>query len=105
MLERARQHSFELLTQLHLQDVMPHMSQYFSSRQIESYTSCLIDQQATLAQVVELVGSSPFGGIILNRTRIEQCGETYEHIRATLMRKLAQLRLKGRPVVHWVKER
>jgi predicted AlkP superfamily phosphohydrolase/phosphomutase len=105
MLERARQHSFELLTQLHLQDVMPHMSQYFSSRQTESYTSCLIDQQATLAQAVELVGSSPFGGIILNRTRIEQCGETYEHIRATLMRKLAQLRLKGRPVIHWAKER
>ncbi|MFL5627265.1 MAG: alkaline phosphatase family protein [Ktedonobacteraceae bacterium] len=105
MLERARYRSFELLTQLHLQDAMPDIPQYFSGRQVENYTSCLIDQQATLAQVVELVGTSPFGGIILNRARIEQNGETYEHIRAGLLQKLTQLRLKGRPVIHWAKER
>ncbi len=105
MLERARHRSFELLTQLHLQEVVPHIPQFFPGRQVGDYTAYLIDQEASLAQVVELAGASPFGGIVLNRGRIEQCGEKYQDVRSALVEKLIQLRLKGRPALNWTKER
>ncbi len=105
MLERARHRSFELLTQLHLQEVMPHMPHYFPGHQAGSYSFYLIDQEASPAQVVALAGASPFGGIVLNRPAIERRGENYQQMRSTLLGKLSQLRLKGRPAVHWAKER
>jgi predicted AlkP superfamily phosphohydrolase/phosphomutase len=107
MLERARHRSFELLTQLHLQEVMPHIPHiplYFSG-QPGSLSSYFIDQQASLAKVVELAGASPFGGIAFNRDRIEQHGEKYQQVRSALMEKLTRLRLNGRPAINWAKER
>jgi predicted AlkP superfamily phosphohydrolase/phosphomutase len=108
LVERAKHRSLELLTHLRLQDVMPHLPQYFPPRQAPGcigHTACLIDQQETMAQVAKLAGTSPFGGILLNRACIERRGHVYEHVRKTLLQRLVQLRLKGRPVVNWAESR
>jgi len=106
MVERAKHRSLELLTQLRLQDVMPHLPQYFPDRLgYIGHAACLIDQQETMAQVAELASTSPYGGILLNRACIERHGHVYEHVRKTLLQRLLQLRLKGRPVVNWAQSR
>jgi predicted AlkP superfamily phosphohydrolase/phosphomutase len=107
--ERAKHRSLDLLTHLRLQDtaipLMPHIPHYLAGRLLPNYLSRLIDQQATVAQVVELARNSPFGGIRLNRTAIERNGDEYEQVRTSLLQNLSQVRLKGRPVVHWAKPR
>ena len=75
---------------------------FLASRQEGHYSTHLIDQAGTIAQVVPLADGSPFGGIVLNRDCIEREGKTYEAVCASIVQRLRQLRVKGRPVVHWI---
>ena len=69
------------------------------------YSTHLIDQAQTVAQVVALVDNSPYGGLVLNREGIEREGNTCKGVSAMLVQRLRQLRVRGRPVVHWVELR
>lgn len=103
--ERAKNGSIELLAQLHLHNMMPSIARHLPRRKALRYSTHIIDEGNTSAQVAELAGVSPYGGIRLNRERIEQDGRAYEWVRGDLLHKLTRLRLKGRQVVHWAKAR
>jgi predicted AlkP superfamily phosphohydrolase/phosphomutase len=65
-----------------------------------------IDQLQTVAQMVELAGSSSsYGGIRINRELLECQGRDYELVCETIVTGLEQLCLKDSPVVNWVKRR
>ncbi len=103
--ERAKRRSIQLLTPLHLYGAMLHMPRYLPGRQVVDHTAHPIDSQATVAQVVELAGTSPFGGIRLNCACIGSKSLDYSQLRKELLQALMQLRLKGSPVVNWAKAR
>ena len=73
-----------------------------SSGQRGHYSTHLIVQEETAAQVVPLADGGPFGGIVLNKVCVERAGYTCEAMRSMIVQRLGQLRVKGRPVVHWV---
>ncbi len=93
-------HAKELLAQWHAPDALSP-----AKRHMSHYSTRLIAQEETIAHVVELAGLSPFGGVALNRARIEQAGNSYEDVRSALLQQLRQLRLKGRPAVYWAEGR
>lgn len=65
-----------------------------------------IDQQRTVAQMVELAGSSSsFGGICINRELLEREGRDYELVCEAIVTGLEQLCIKDSPVVNWAKRR
>ncbi|HEY1348375.1 MAG TPA: alkaline phosphatase family protein, partial [Ktedonobacteraceae bacterium] len=65
-----------------------------------------IDQLHSVAQMVELAGSSSsYGGISINRELLKRQGRDYELVCETIVTGLEQLCLKDSPVVNWVKRR
>lgn len=65
-----------------------------------------IDHQRTVAQMVELAGSSSsFGGIRINRELLEREGRNYELVCEAIVTGLEQLCIKESPVVNWAKRR
>ena len=98
--ERAKHHTRALLEQRQGTKTFPHMLSAEEKR-MAHYTTYLIEQEKTVAQVVPLSSGSSFGGIALNRECIEHNGAVYEEVRADILQRLRLLRLKGRPVVYW----
>jgi len=96
----AKHHAKALLEQQHGIKAFPHISSTDEKRKTH-YTTHLIEQEKTIAQVVALAGGSSFGGIALNRECIERTGKNYEEVRTDIVQRLRQLRLKGRPAVYW----
>ncbi len=106
--ERAKQRSAKLLAHFYAQDMLPHANQWILTKDILDHSrsrASILDEQATIAQVVDLARLTPFGGIKLNLTAIERKGKTYEQVRQSLLQGLAELRLKGSPVFNWVSKR
>lgn len=65
-----------------------------------------IDQQRTIAQLVELASAtSSYGGIKLNRAQIEREQRDYEQVRMAILTQFEQLCVKDSPVVNWVRKR
>jgi predicted AlkP superfamily phosphohydrolase/phosphomutase len=95
VLDWTKHHAHEMLARWPAMD-------FLSSRQRGHYSTHLIDQVDTIAQVVPLADGSPFGGVILNKDCIEREGKTYEAVRSMIVQRLRQLRVTGRPVVHWI---
>jgi predicted AlkP superfamily phosphohydrolase/phosphomutase len=94
-----------LVAQERLQDMLPRLARHLPGRKAENRSLASIDKQASAAQLVELAGISPFGGIALNRDALARRGESYQRTRDSLLQKLLQLRVKGYPVVDWAKKR
>lgn len=94
-----------LVAQERLQDMLPRLARHLSGRRAENRSRTSIDKQASVAQLVELAGISPFGGIALNRDTLARRGESYQRTRDSLLQKLLQLRVKGYSVVNWAKKR
>jgi predicted AlkP superfamily phosphohydrolase/phosphomutase len=94
-----------LVAQERLQDVLPRLAHYLPGRRTAHRSLTSIDMQNSAAQLVELAGTSPSGGIALNRAALVRRSESYTGVRASLLEKLLQLRVKGYPVVNWAKKR
>ncbi len=94
-----------LVAQERLQDVLPRLARHLPGRRTTRRSLASIDRSASAAQLVELAGTSPFGGIALNRDVLVRRGESYRQTRAILLQKLLQLRVKGYPVVKWASTR
>ena len=94
-----------LVAQERLQDVLPRLARHLPGRRAAHRSLASIDKQTSVAQLVELAGISPFGGIVLNRDALVRRGESYQRVRDSLLQKLLQLRVKGYPVVNWAKKR
>ena len=94
-----------LVAQERLQDVLPRLARHLPGRRTTRRSLASIDRSASAAQLVELAGTSPFGGIALNRDVLARKGESYRRVRAALLQKLLQLRIKGYPVVKWASTR
>ncbi|MGH2495526.1 MAG: alkaline phosphatase family protein [Ktedonobacteraceae bacterium] len=94
-----------LVAQERLQDMLPRLARHLPGRRATYRSLAAIDSQASIAQLVELAGISPFGGISLNRDALARKGESYIRTREALLQKLLQLRVKGYPVVNWAKTR
>ncbi|HKV59451.1 MAG TPA: alkaline phosphatase family protein [Ktedonobacteraceae bacterium] len=94
-----------LVAQERLQDILPRLARHLPGRRTTHHSLAAIDTQASIAQLVELAGISPFGGISLNRDALARKGESYTRTREALLQKLLQLRVKGYPVVNWAKTR
>lgn len=94
-----------LVAQERLQDVLPRLARQMTGRRAAHRSLASIDRSASAAQVVELAGTSPFGGITFNRDVLARRGESYRKVRAALLQKLQQLRVKGYPVVKWASTR
>jgi predicted AlkP superfamily phosphohydrolase/phosphomutase len=106
LVERTRHHSARLRP-IQIQDVMPHIKGTAAGQPTQYPLAHVIDEQATMAQVVTLLGTStsPFGGIILNREAIESKGKTYEEVRESVLQGLTQVRVKGNLAVSWADRR
>ena len=94
-----------LVAQERLQDVLPRLVRHLPGRRTARRSLASIDGLASAAQLVDLAGTSPFGGIALNREALARRGESYQHTRAMLLQKLLQLRIKGYSVVKWASTR
>jgi len=94
-----------LVAQERLQDMLPRLARHLPGRRSTRRSPGSIDRQASVARLVELAGTSPSGGIALNRDALTRRGESYQHVRDFLLQKLLQLRVKGGPVVNWAKKR
>jgi predicted AlkP superfamily phosphohydrolase/phosphomutase len=97
-----------LVAQERLQDLLPllpHLARHLPGRRAVRPSLTSIDRSASMAQLVELAGTSSFGGIVLHRDVLAHRGESYRHVRAALLQKLLQLRVKGYPVVRLAKTR
>jgi predicted AlkP superfamily phosphohydrolase/phosphomutase len=65
-----------------------------------------IDQERTVAQLVELASaSSSYAGIKINRALLVREGRDYELVRNTILAGLEQLHINNHPVVNWAKTR
>lgn len=68
--------------------------------------SYCIDQEQTVAQMVELAGtSSSYGGIRINRDLLEREQRSYDLVREAIMAGLEQLSAQEHPVVNWARQR
>jgi len=94
-----------LVARERLQDVLPRLARRLPGRRAVRRSLVSIDRSASAAQLVELAGTSPFGGIALNREVLARRGESYQRARAALLQKLLQLRVKGYPVIKWARTR
>lgn len=94
-----------LVAQERLQDVLPRLARHLPGTRASRRSLARIDRSASAAQLVELAGTSPFGGIALSRDVLARKGESYRSVRAALLQKLLQLRIKGYPVVKWASTR
>jgi len=94
-----------LVARERLQDMLPRLARHLPGNRATYRSSAAIDWQASAARLVELAGTSPFGGISLNRRALARRGESYTRARDALIQKLKQLRVKGYPVVNRVKTR
>jgi predicted AlkP superfamily phosphohydrolase/phosphomutase len=106
LFERTKHHSAKLRP-IQIQDVMPHIKGATTEQPAQYPFAYVIDEQATMAQVVTLVGTSPspFGGIALNRDAIEREGKIYEQVREMLLQELIELRVKGNLAISWADTR
>lgn len=104
---RAKQHAIALLTHQNMQ--LAHLSGSVANghSSVQQPFARTIDQQATQAQVAMSPHSPTFSGISLNQTAIQVRGTTgnYEQVRNSIVQRLLQIRLRGRPVVYWAKVR
>lgn len=87
------------------QDMLPRLVRHLPGGKALYRSPASIDTRASVAQLIALAGSGPFGGISLNREALARKGESYRHMRGVLIQKLKQLRVKGYPVVNRVKTR
>jgi predicted AlkP superfamily phosphohydrolase/phosphomutase len=94
-----------LVARERLQDMLPRLARHLPGRRAMHRSVASIDQQSSVARLVELAGISPFGGISLNRDALARKGESYTRTRDSLLQKLMQLRVKGYPVVNWARKR
>ncbi len=101
LLERIQSHLLELLERFHIQD---RVSRHACSASWHPVNTD-IDQQETVAQVVELAERSPFGGIVINREKAEHEGYNYEQLCTEMLHDLTQLRVHGQPVINWARTR
>ena len=94
-----------LVAQERLQDMLPRLARHLPGGGSRHHQIASINQQASAAQLAELAGISPFGGISLNKDALTRRGESYKRARDSLLQKLLQLRVKGFPVVNWARTR
>ncbi|HZU71100.1 MAG TPA: alkaline phosphatase family protein [Ktedonobacteraceae bacterium] len=94
-----------LFTHLQLWGGMPESTSSLTSRRDVHHKLSEVLVEKTVARLADLAGTSPFGGIRLNRACIEQSKHTYEQVRMALLEDLTQLRVKGQRIVNWVKTR
>ncbi len=95
----------EVFAHLRLWDGMLDGRRFPASNKDLSCAASGVLGEKTIAQVADLAGVSPFGGIRLNRACIEQSKRTYEQVRNALLTDLTQLRVKEQRVVNWAKAR
>ena len=93
-----------LVAQERLQDILPRLARHFPGRRARCSLAS-IDRSASAAQLVELAGIGPCGGIALNRDALVRRGESYRRARTMLLQKLLRLCVKGHPVVKWARTR
>src|SRR5581483_5796456 len=87
-----------------LADLRPYFAQFLPWRGGRSGTRHSIDQEHTVARMVELAGSaSSYGGIEINRALLERQGRDYELVCEAIVTGLEQLCIKESPVVNWAK--
>lgn len=89
-----------------LADLRSYFAQFLPRRGRWSGARHSIDQEHTIAQMVELAGSaSSYGGIRVNRDLLERQGRDYELVCEAIVTGLEQLCIKESPVVNWAKRR
>ncbi|HZS77501.1 MAG TPA: alkaline phosphatase family protein [Ktedonobacteraceae bacterium] len=98
--ERTKNSSLELRAYLQSHAYISRSVRSKPNRKLLRRSTHTIDTAASQAQVVELAGTSPFGGIELRRDLRD-----YEPVRDTILRGLKQLSVRGVPVVSWAKRR
>lgn len=89
-----------------LHDLRLYLAQLFPWRGRRLGARHGIDQQQTIAQMVELAGSSSsYGGIRINHELLACQGRDYELVCEAIVTGLEQLCIKESPVVNWAKRR
>jgi len=89
-----------------LQNLCSSLAHLWSGKQKATRVSQSIDREQTVAQLVELAGSSSsYAGIRINREVLACQGRDYELVCETIVRGLARLCIKESPVVNWAKRR
>nr|BBH93954.1 nucleotide pyrophosphatase [Thermogemmatispora argillosa] len=87
-------------------ELLAHVGLIARERQASTRSeSGLIDEEHSLARVLSLGGDGPFGGVVLNRQRIQEQGRDYEALRVSLQEEMLRLRSRGRPLLRWVRKR
>ena len=96
---RSARNPWRMLSQVALTRLLPRYAQ-------RQRVGQGIDQENTVAQLVELASStSSYAGISINRELLEREGRDYELVREAILTGLEQLCVNGNPVVHWAKRR
>jgi predicted AlkP superfamily phosphohydrolase/phosphomutase len=103
--ERMNIRPAELLAHLQLWDVLPDSLRSPAGNRNADSHAYSINEQETVAQLVDFAGVSPFGGIRLNQACIERRRLSYAQVRESLLADLAHLRVKDQLVVRWAKAR
>lgn len=86
-----------------LKGILTRLLPWYRERQHAEHS---IDQQATVAQLVELANtSSSYAGIKINHALLIREGINYELVRKTLLAGLEQLHINNNPLVNWAKTR
>lgn len=94
------------LEQTRLGDLLRWLAQHFPGCGEWYRAAHSIDEQNTMARLVELASAtSPYGGIKLNRELIEREQKDYEQVREAILTGLEQLCTKDNPVVNWARKR
>lgn len=89
-----------------LADLRSYVAQFLPYRGGRSGARHSIDQEQTIARMVELAGSaSSYGGIRINRELLERQGRDYELVCEAIVTGLEQLCIKESPVVNWARRR
>jgi predicted AlkP superfamily phosphohydrolase/phosphomutase len=96
----------QLFRQSHLQSLFSWLAQCLPWSTKYARVVRSIDQQTSIAQLVELASAtSPYGGIRLNRALIEREQKDYEQVRTMILAGLEELSTQNRPVVNWARRR
>jgi predicted AlkP superfamily phosphohydrolase/phosphomutase len=94
------------LVQLYLEDLSTWLAQHLPWKANQAGSRHGIDQNKTVAQLVELTCStSSYGGISINRALLEREGRSYELVCEAIVTGLEQLCVKESPVVNWARRR
>lgn len=100
---RTAQRIQAFLEYTHLSELLERFIPWYRGEHNMGYN---IDQQHTVAQLVELASAtSSYGGIKLNRTLLESEHRDYGLVREAILTGLEQLCVNNNPVVNWARTR